>query len=66
VIVASGDRIIAIDGSTGGERWHYRRAGARIVTLTASPDGEIVLAEFGGSLGIFGSGLGRHHPTANA
>jgi hypothetical protein len=44
VIVVSGDRIVALDGSTGAERWHYRRAGARIYGVTASPYGDAVVA----------------------
>lgn len=46
VVVASGDRVVALDGATGAERWHYRRAGARIYGLRASPDGGTVVAEF--------------------
>jgi hypothetical protein len=46
LVVASGDRMVALDGSTGAERWHYRRAGASIVDLTASPSGRTVLADF--------------------
>jgi outer membrane protein assembly factor BamB len=45
VVVASGDRVVALDGSTGAERWHYRRAGTRIFGLTASPDGRTVVAD---------------------
>jgi hypothetical protein len=28
--------VVALDGASGTERWHYRRAGARIVGLTAT------------------------------
>lgn len=46
VVVASGDGVAALDGSTGRQRWHYRRAGARAYRLHASPDGRTVAAVF--------------------
>ena len=45
VIVGTGDRIVALDGSTGTERWHYRRAGARVDRISATPDGRTVVAD---------------------
>ncbi|HEY3504240.1 MAG TPA: PQQ-binding-like beta-propeller repeat protein [Actinocatenispora sp.] len=42
------DRVVAIDGKTGHERWHYARQGrhSSLVRLTASPDGKRVAAWF--------------------
>ncbi|GAA4204382.1 outer membrane protein assembly factor BamB family protein [Actinocatenispora rupis] len=42
------DRVVAIDGSTGKERWHYARQGkhSSLVRLVASPDGKRVAAWF--------------------
>lgn|GEM_PF-6082128 len=42
------DRVVAIDGRTGKQRWHYARkgAGSSLVRLAASPDGRRVAAWF--------------------
>jgi len=46
VVVATGDRVVAADGATGAQRWHYRRPGARVVRLAASPDARTAVATF--------------------
>jgi outer membrane protein assembly factor BamB len=46
VIVATGDQIVALNGPTGAQRWHYRRAGAHAYRLAASPDGRTAVATF--------------------
>ncbi|MGH3757385.1 PQQ-binding-like beta-propeller repeat protein [Actinophytocola sp.] len=40
------DGVIAIDGTTGKERWHYRRTGSRTSGLGVSPDGRFLLVSF--------------------
>jgi hypothetical protein len=35
--------VVALDGRTGQERWHYRRAGARTTQIGASPTGDWVM-----------------------
>ncbi|GIL29294.1 outer membrane protein assembly factor BamB family protein [Actinocatenispora comari] len=42
------DQVVAIDGRTGKQRWHYARRGARssLVRLAASPDGKRLAAWF--------------------
>jgi outer membrane protein assembly factor BamB len=45
VIVAAGDRVVALDGPTGAQRWHHRWVGAEVRGLTATPDGRTVVAE---------------------
>ncbi|OLF07449.1 hypothetical protein BU204_35670 [Actinophytocola xanthii] len=42
VIVGVEDGVIALDGATGKERWHYRSAGGIRSELAASPDGQLV------------------------
>lgn len=42
VIVGVVDGVIALDGVTGKERWHYRAAGDVRTALAASPNGELV------------------------
>lgn len=46
VVVRTEDRVVALDGRTGKERWHYRRPGAVTVDLAATPDGTRVMANF--------------------
>jgi outer membrane protein assembly factor BamB len=46
VVVRVDDGIVALDGRTGKERWHYRWRGANAAELVASPDGERVVVRF--------------------
>jgi outer membrane protein assembly factor BamB len=40
VVVAVDDGVVALDGVTGRERWHYRVAGARVALAAVTPDGD--------------------------
>lgn len=42
VVVLAGNRVQALDGTTGALRWQYRRSGANIAGIAASPDGATV------------------------
>jgi hypothetical protein len=44
--VNEGDGVVALDGVSGEERWHYRRPGARVRNVNASLSGEWVVAQF--------------------
>lgn len=40
VVVAVEDGVVALDGVTGRERWHYRVAGANVGLAALTPDGD--------------------------
>jgi len=40
VVVSVEDGVVALDGVTGRERWHYRVAGARVALAAVTPDGD--------------------------
>jgi hypothetical protein len=68
VVVASGDRVVALDGASGDERWHYRRAGARVVGLTATDYAVVAEIAAGGensssALFVFDAYTGELHWT---
>ncbi|GAB3423430.1 outer membrane protein assembly factor BamB family protein [Flindersiella endophytica] len=46
VVVRVDDGIVALDGRTGKERWHYRWRGANASELVASPDGGRIAVRF--------------------
>lgn len=46
VVVQVPDGVVALDTTTGRERWHYRRPGARAYDVKASPDGRTVAIAF--------------------
>jgi hypothetical protein len=46
VIVRLSDGIVALDGHTGEERWHYRWRGGRTDALAASPSGDSAVVHF--------------------
>lgn len=56
VVVRVDDGIVALDGRTGKERWHYRWRGGNAAELVASPDGKRVVVRFasihGGVTGV--------------
>ncbi|MEV4015705.1 PQQ-binding-like beta-propeller repeat protein [Nonomuraea angiospora] len=45
-VVQVTDGLVALDSTTGKERWHYRRVGDIAFDLQVSPDGSIVMVGF--------------------
>jgi outer membrane protein assembly factor BamB len=68
VVAATSRGVVALDGSTGQERWHYRRDGARRMDLAVVEGGRGVIASFDGRLHAFDAFTGelrwRHEPPA--
>ncbi|MGH3587610.1 MAG: PQQ-binding-like beta-propeller repeat protein, partial [Pseudonocardia sp.] len=67
VVVATTRGIVALDGRTGEERWHYRRDNARPMDLAAVEAGRGVIASIEGRLHAFDAFTGelrwRHEPS---